>query len=64
MEFQEVINSIYEGMKIKKPKVESTILEIDGTRIRYSIGNRGHSKYITTGMLEEAFNEVLANGEI
>lgn len=64
MEFQEVINSIYVGMKVKKPKVESIILAIDGTRIRYSIGNKGNSKYITTEMLEEAFNEVITNGEI
>lgn len=64
MEFPEVINSIYEGMKIKKPRVESTILSIAGTRIRYSIGNKGNSKYITTKMLEDAFKEVTTNGEI
>lgn len=64
MVFQEVINSIYVGMKIKKPRVESEILAIDGTQIKYSIGNKGNLKYITTEMLEEAFNEVITNGEI
>lgn len=64
MVFQEVINSISVGMKIKKPRVESEILAIDGIRIKYSIGNKGNSKYITTEMLEGAFNEVITNGEI
>lgn len=64
MVYQEVINSIYVGMKIKKPRVESEIIAIEGTRILYSIGNKGNSKYITTEMLEDAFNEVITNGEL
>jgi len=64
MVFQEVINSIYVGMKIKKPRVESEILAVDDTRIKYSIGNKGNSKNITTKMLEDAFNEVIKNGEL
>lgn len=64
MEFQEVINSIYVGMKIKKPRLESEIIAIEDTRIIYSIGNKGNSKNITTEMLVGAFNEILTNGEL
>ncbi|MCM3721185.1 hypothetical protein [Solibacillus isronensis] len=64
MEFQEVINSIYVGMKFKKPRVESEIIAINDKRIIYSIGNKGNSKNITIEALENAFNEILTNGEL
>lgn len=63
MDINSIINSLFVGMKIQKPRKETEILKIMDNGFEYRIGEKSKKK-VTYEEIEEAIKEIKETGMI